>query len=199
MRPAELFIFLDRLSYDFDHPARAASQAGRDGNIDVLLKLLVDPDKAARETAAYELGKLRSLRAVPSLVRCLRASGEGLQLMALGALATIGDESVSQDVYEVATNDASFRVRATAVSTLVALGDRRTGAVVMSMLDDPAARKAGRFGKWSLEVLVASGCAAAIPALRERADTSGFLQRRRIRRAIAALEGVTDAHEHGSV
>jgi HEAT repeat protein len=176
------------LSYDFEDPTAVAIEAGRNGDVDVLLALLVDPNMRAREMAAHELGRLRSTRAVPSLVRCLRARGEGLRLSALWALARIADDSAAQDVFEVATGEASFLVRSAAVSTLVALGDRRAGAVVMSMFDDPARAEARRFGKWSLEILLASGTTDAIPLLREQERKSDFLQRRRIRRAISALE-----------
>jgi HEAT repeat protein len=174
------------MSYS-EHSTVAAYEARQRDDVDFLLRLLASGDQLGRSAAAQSLGDLRSERAVEPLVRCLQATDEGLRVSALKALAKIGDTSVVPQVFEIATGEDSFGVRATAAETLGRLGDRRAASVLGAMFRESDSPSPGSYRKWAVKLLVELGGTEAIPDLEAARTGVGPLGRWRLRRAITAL------------
>ncbi len=179
---------------DQKHPGIAAREARERGDVDFLLSLLTDTHRLGRLAAAQDLGELRSKRAVGPLVRCLQAADEGLQVSALKALAKIGDRSVVPEVFEVATGEDSFGVRATAAETLGRLDDRRAASVLGAMLGERDSPYPRSYRKWATKLLVELGGTEAIPHLEAARSGAGLLGRWRLRRAVNALRKLERTH-----
>jgi hypothetical protein len=175
-----------------DHLTVAAREARKRGDVDFLLELLTDTDWLARSAAAQNLGKLRDPRAVPALARCLQAADDGLRISALKALAKIGDPSVLPNVFETATGDESFGVRATAAETLGRLGDRRAISVLTRLLTDPSQQCPQSYFNWGTRLLVDLDGVEAIGDLERAASSAGLRRRLRIKRTIRALRNLED-------
>jgi HEAT repeat protein len=156
-----------------------------EADIDPLLIRLADTDRRTRIVALYDLGETRSVRAVLPLIRCLQASDEIMQCGALKALAKFGDTSVVPEVFEVATGGETVGVRATAIETLAALGDRRAVGLLGALMREASSPHSYR--KWATKLLVELDGTEAIPDLRASIEPAGALERWRLRRAIAAL------------
>jgi HEAT repeat protein len=169
------------------HSTVAAREARERDDVDYLLRLLTDADPLGRSAAAQNLGDLRSERAVAPLVRCLQAVDSGLQVSALNALAKIGDKSAVPEIYEVATGEESFGVRAAAAEALVRLGDRRAVNVLGAMLREPDNPHPRSSLKWATKLLVELGGAEAIPDLEAAKLGTGLVGKWRLRSAVAAL------------
>lgn len=173
------------------HPVNEAAAARKRGDADVLLRLLTDTDIVARRTAAYNLGKMRSARAIPDLLRCLHARDELLRSTALAALGEIREPSAIPAIFESATQDVSFRVRTTAVEALIDLGDERRAISLLGvMLTEERVPHRRSFRKWALRRLIELNATKAIPDLRAAERGAGVAGRFRIRRAIKRLEAV---------
>ena len=84
---------------DMTHARVVASEARKRGDVDTLLTLLSGTDQGGRQSAVYNLGEMKSVRAVGPLIRCLQASDEVVRVGALKALAKIGDKSAAPDVW----------------------------------------------------------------------------------------------------
>jgi HEAT repeat protein len=103
----------------------AAREARNRGDVETLLRILVNGDRIGRLAAAQDLGELKSKRAVQPLLRFTQASDELLQVSALKALAKIGDGAAAPEVFALASSDEPLGVRATAAETLARIGDDR--------------------------------------------------------------------------
>jgi HEAT repeat protein len=158
-----------------------------DAAVDSLLIRLADTDRRKRLVAVYDLGETRSVRAVRPLIRCLQATDEIMQCGALMALAKIGDTSVVPEVFEVATGGESVGVRATAMETLGAFGDRRAVALLGRLVCEEATSPRS-FRKWATKLLVELRGTEAIPDLEHALLHARALNRWRLRRLIAALK-----------
>jgi HEAT repeat protein len=169
--------------------AVVAVHAARDaGDVDLLLEMLTGTDLMGRRSAALALGDLGTRQAVGPLVRCLAAKDEPLRIGALKALASIGDSTAINAVFETAVDDASFGVRAQAAQTLVSLGDPRAVDVLGSMLLEANGRYATSYPKWAAKLFVEIGDPRAIRMLEDAARRAGPLTKFRLRRAIRRLK-----------
>jgi HEAT repeat protein len=157
-------------------------------DVDALVGQLANTDRFTRLGAAQALGRLGRREAVRPLLRCLQAGDELLQVSALKALANIGDDGVSDPVFEVATTNDSFGVRATAAETLARLGDQRAVPLIVAPLLDGATPYPRSYRKWATSLLVEIHATDAIPDLERARLTSGPLGRRRINAAIRSLK-----------
>ncbi|MGZ6617949.1 MAG: HEAT repeat domain-containing protein [Solirubrobacteraceae bacterium] len=162
--------------------------------MDFLLEFLTDTDWLARSAGAQNLGELRDPRAVTALTRCLQAADDGLRISALKALAKIGDPSVVPEVFEAATGDESFGVRATAAETLGRLGDRRAIGVLARMLTDPSQPCPQSYFKWGTRLLVELDGVEAIGDLERATPSAGLRRRMQLKRTIRALRNLEDKH-----
>jgi HEAT repeat protein len=169
------------------HLGLAAREARKRGDVDALLHILAGTDRIGRLAAAQDLGELRDTRAVVPLVRCLQASDELLQVSALKALARIGDRSVLQDVFDVATGDEPLGVRATASETLGRLGDERAAGLLGAILAGKPNPYPRSYRRWAAKLLIDLYGAEAIPHLEAARAKGGLLERWRVKRAISAL------------
>jgi HEAT repeat protein len=165
-----------------------AVHAARDaGDIDSLLGMLTGTSLMGRRSAALALGDLGSRRAVAPLIRCLAAKDELLRNAALKALASIGDRTAVDAVFEVAVADDSFGVRTSAAQTLARLEDPRAVEILGSMLLEASGPYARSYPRWAAKLLVEIGDPRAIPKLDEAARGAGPLTKLRLRRAIRRL------------
>lgn len=156
----------------------AAREARKRGDVDFLLRILVNGDRIGRLAAAQDLGSLRSTRAVEPLLRCIRASDELLQVSALKALGKIRDRSVAAEVFEVAASDESLGVRATAAETLARLGDQRAADLLAAILMGGAGKRHARsYRRWAAKLLAELYGAGAIQHLEVAKEQAGPLER----------------------
>jgi HEAT repeat protein len=167
---------------------RRVHEAGRGGDVDALVNTVKrEPDTLVRGAAVRELGLLGELSAVEPLRRLLSANDYGLQTITIRALARIGDVSVSNDLYELATNDRHpGSVQLTAALALVKLGDRRAIPVIgRYVVDDRFTR---REMKWALKKLRKHHGVEAIPILQAGGSRHfSALDRLRIRMVLRSL------------
>lgn len=176
------------------HLGLEAREARERGDVDLLLELLSSTDRIARLAAAQDLGALRSERAVKPLVRCLQANDELLQVSALKALAKIGDNSATPDVYLAATEGSSAGIRATAAETLAALGDRRAVSIVAAMLNEPNNPYPRSHRNWAGKLLVELRGTEALAELRTALSEASFSRRWHLRRVVRRLEELEHPH-----
>jgi HEAT repeat protein len=176
-----------------DHPGLAAREARKRGDVDSLLDLLAHTDRIARIAAAQDLGALKSTRAVGPLVRCLQANDELLQVSALKALANIGDRSVVQDVFDLATGNEPPGVRATAAETLGRLGDRRAIAVLSTILSESTNPYPRSYRKRAAKLLLEFRGTEALPTLEAATAGAGPMTRLRLKRIIKILKRYDEA------
>jgi HEAT repeat protein len=169
--------------------ATLAREAAERGDVETLLDLLSSTDRWDRMAAVAHLGQTPDSRVIAALVRGLSSKDEPILIGALKALARIGDNSVTADVYEIATRaDIGYPVLATALSTLGALGDPRAGALItvaMARTDLPRARWRA---KWAAKELVALNATRAIEDLERARSWKDPITRWRLDRAIKALK-----------
>jgi HEAT repeat protein len=140
-----------------------------------------------RISAAHGLGDVGDARAVVPLVRCLQANDELLRVSVLKALAKIGEPNATSAVFDVAISDDSFGVRVTAAEALARLGDRRSVALLGSLLLEEKGRYSRSFLKWAAKLLVEIEGFEAIQQLEAVSRQAGPLTRLRLRRAIRTL------------
>ncbi len=177
---------------DPNHPVIAARNARDRGDVDSLVALLADTDQLARWAAAQNLGDLGDPRAVGPLIRCLQAADPGLQISALKALARIGDPTVTEEVFDVASGDAPFGVRAEAAATLGSLGDARAAKLIGAMLREPDNPYPRGTRKWATKLLVELNGTDAIADLLAARSGAGVVGRWRLWRAIRSLNRSRD-------
>jgi HEAT repeat protein len=158
--------------------------------LDELVYRLGDPNLHVRLAAAQALGDSGNRSAVPSLLPCLRARDELMQVSALKALAALGDPAATAAVAEIAAGAEPFGVRATAAETLAALGDQRAPAILAELLVDPANPYPRSYAKWASRLLIQLRAVETIPALRAAQQRTGWRIRRRLERTIRTLESV---------
>jgi HEAT repeat protein len=167
----------------------SALRARLDGDVDALIEMLSTGDLRASVLAAGELRRLRDPRAVPALVDRLRASEPGGKVAALKALREIGDPRAAAAVADLAHNPSqTFNVRATAAQTLLRFGDRRGATTLGLLFGETTAKHHRAFRKWVLPLLVDANGTDALPGLRAARSELGVIERRRLDRAIQALE-----------
>src|SRR5438045_169316 len=90
---------------DEQYPAIRAREAGEQGDIETLLTFLSSTDRLRRIYGVVNLGRTKDPRAIPALIRCLSSSDERLRIGALKSLANIGDASIADEVFIVATSE----------------------------------------------------------------------------------------------
>ncbi|MDQ2984250.1 MAG: HEAT repeat domain-containing protein [Actinomycetota bacterium] len=147
-------------------------------------------DRIGRYAAARHLGDMQSREAVEPLLSRLQARDEFLRNSAVIALRKIGDRRVLAAVFEVATEDSSFRVRTNAMETLGALGDRRAVGLIGSTLSKAEIPFLYRrwYRKWASAELVKLEGIEAIGDLRRARRGAGPIGRWRLWRAIRTLK-----------
>jgi len=193
-----------------------AVEARKRGDLQALFDLLTDTDPLTRSAAAQGLGALGDPEAVTPLLRCLQASGDGLRVSAVKALAQIGEPSVIPTLLDVAENDEASGVRVTAVDALASLGDARGVEMLTRLALDPLPlietslrwfrietsvglyrpplailssrrKEVHQTRRWALKRLRELHAVAALPALETSHQPASPLLRLRRRRTIRAL------------
>jgi len=102
-----------------------------------LADALSDTHLSVRRSAAYYLGELRDPAGVAPLCRYLEGGNNEFRILALKALAKIGDPVAAPLLYAIASSDDAFGVRATAMAALGTVGDHRAIPLVQSIVADP--------------------------------------------------------------
>lgn len=180
---------------DHDYSPRvwiAADEARKRGDIDFLLALLTDTDRASRRTAVSKLGQLRDRRAVNPLIRCLRSADPQTQIGAIKSLAKIGDATAVPDLHDVASGSERFGVRIEAALALGLLGDPRGAELISSMMWDERNPYGRRYRSWAAKRLVDLRAAGAVPDLERAKNGAGVIGRWNLRRAIRTLRTLSD-------
>jgi HEAT repeat protein len=178
----------------------AITQARERGDVETVIGGLRDSDTTVRGVAARSLGLLGDRRGVEPLVRVLRGSDEGVKINALNALARIGDSAPVEEIHELACLPGPFGVRAAAMSTLGALGDRRAIDLLTNIvLENDFARVYIRPStlprvdersskRWAARKLIELRGSEAIPRLEEAERASSVYKRYVLRRLRRRLE-----------
>jgi HEAT repeat protein len=155
-----------------------------------LIEILDRAPTTLRVAAARHLGELGARSAVASLVRAVRSPDLILRVACLKALGVIGDASTADVVAELAADDDNLAIQTTAAIALLRLADpRATEVLVMIALrNEPQARHSRR---WAIRQLAESHADIASHDFDKIVAPLPFLDRLRLRRAIAVLGGTT--------
>jgi HEAT repeat protein len=172
-------------------PSLAAREAARRGDVALLVEMLSSSEPRARISAVGQLRKLRDPRAIPGLLHALEDPDSIGKVGVLKALGEMGDVRLADHVFAVADSASEpFDVRGTAAQTLLAFGDRRGVTTLASLFGETTKKHHTSFRKWAVRLLVDANGIEALPALRAARSKGGVLERRRLGRAIRALERV---------
>jgi HEAT repeat protein len=169
------------------HPAFRALRAHDRGDLDELLDMLTSTDSRERIWGAIYLGNLGDPRATDLLLRALRSDDKNVRLFTLSALGRIGVASTADTIVELGLADENLLVRCACGEALVKIGDRRAIGVYTSLLNQPRGHVPFR-RRFVVQQLVELHGADALPALEAAKGRAGFIQRLRLRRAIATLK-----------
>ena len=93
-------------------------------NLNSIVALLDHKDHRVVSAAAYALGEIRDVRAVPALVSALKSDRNHLRRIAAHALGKIGDRRAVRPLIEVLHNEAQpLAVQASVIMSLGRIGD----------------------------------------------------------------------------
>jgi HEAT repeat protein len=165
----------------------AADDARKRGDIEFLLALLSDTDRASRRTAVSKLGQMGDRRAVKPLIRSLLSADVQTQIGAIKSLARIGDPAAVPDLHEVATGSDPFAVRIEAARALGLLGDSRGAELICSMIWDDHNPYGRRYRRWAAKRLVELDATDAIGDLERATEGAGAIGGWHLKRAIRTL------------
>jgi HEAT repeat protein len=156
--------------------AQAFLAARASGDADVLLNALRKP--ALRHSAAYALADIGETRAIPGLVRLLRANDPHLRIAAARSLGRLQAIEALEQLCELADTDPVPLVREWAVYSIGVMGDVSSREwLVTTALEAP-----DQFSTVALAGLVTIDAQAAQHTLSQRTDGLPAWRRWRLRR-----------------
>jgi HEAT repeat protein len=162
----------------------ALNQARKEGNVEVLIDFLKDPDY--RGFAASSLAKLGNRRALEPLLPLLEASDPFVRSSAAEALGNLGEVSVLPRLKEMASEDPHEVPRMWAVVAVGKLAGRDEFSFLIGCLDDSH----GKVRSNAAYALGLLGDARAVEPI-ERAKRKDSWRRRKVYRF--ALDRIRDA------
>jgi HEAT repeat protein len=155
-------------------------------------------DVRVRRSALHYLATRQSdQRAYALLVGLLDDPDPFLRSGAVKALARLADPAAVASLSRIAAADKELGIRLQAMTGLATLGDRRAIPLFLGVLFDdewgrPMARQTWRLSRrleraWASKQLRKFDGTEALPELKARAQSAGFLERLRLRTLIRAL------------
>jgi HEAT repeat protein len=152
--------------------ARAAVTSPAAGNaaVELLVKLLSDPEPLVRRSAVQSLGELKATSAVDALTPLLKDDDQSTRKTAAIALGRIGDKKVSSALETAAaSNDDQWEYAA----ALYRLGNRDH----LSQVTDALRNEYADVRRQALKALLEFGDNRALPALLALANDDGAIKR----------------------
>lgn len=116
--------------------AQLDSQASANLMLDALTN--EEEDGFVKGAAAFSLGQLGVLRAVPELIAVLNSNDDPLQVGAIGALGLLTDRDALRPLSDLALQEDTAEIRASAATALGAFGASALDVLVQVLNSDPS-------------------------------------------------------------